>query len=275
MIRVPVTSWDDAERLTDDGVMSLADWEDWVDAALGQGGLWPGYVEVQEPVKASASAYSDYLRKRATAEFHYCNEHDCATHGNWAKNIGEVKHFGLENFPPKRREALLTRVGNLQRKYGVRVILDARPSEGAEVTGRDRHYNYSEETEALAAVLPGEAIIHVNPNMADDNWIKKELTRKSFIAKTVAEVITHEYAHALEGNLEEHSQWKTLGELREPFANAILDPAGFERSRLRQEVSFYASQDSHEAVAESFVLWEKGIHNQWSDHVGSIFSKEV
>lgn len=194
-----------------------------------------------------------------------------------------VTHYGLEAFSEKRREAILARAENLVKKYGVPVTLDARPSEGAETAPGDRHYNNAEERGALAGVLPGETTIHINPRMAtDDAWIKQALSSKAIIAKTVAEAITHEYGHVLESALEQRKDFNILAELSKPFNDVIADPqlepdnvhAQADLNRFRHEVSFYAGDNSHEGIAESFLAGYKGQRNDWIDHVSTIFQRE-
>lgn len=181
-----------------------------------------------------------------------------------------VEHYGLDNFPDAIRSEILNTVSRLQDKYGVKAVVDARPSSAA--GGKVTHYNTAQELDALMGVEPGETTIHVNPKMADAGWAKKQLSRKSFIAKNIEEAVTHEYGHSLNGALEQQNKIEVLAELARPFVRAASN-AEVRRS-LRNDVSFYASDNPSEGLAEAFLQHDKGIRNSWSDHTGSILERE-
>lgn len=195
--------------------------------------------------------------------------HDESSHGNWADGSSDVTHGGLENFPEPVRQAILSTVDRLQKKYGLRVNVDARPSDAE--NGKLKHFNFAEELEAIAGVEPGETTIHINPRMADPKWIKRQLARKSFIAKTIEEAIIHEYAHSLHGSLEQQDRLADIAALGRPFQRATQNLKDAED--LRKEVSYYAGENPDEAIAEAFLQYEKGISNRWSDHVGETLAR--
>lgn len=226
------------------------------------------FVEGQEADENTITAEPESHTVAASPieAFHYCNQHDCSTHGSWAH--GDVEEHGMDGWPPARREAVLKTVSKLQTKYGVSAEVDATPT-------KKGWTNQAEVKECVAAVDPRRpGYIFLNPKMADDQWLKATLSTKMIVSKSVADVITHEYGHILEGELEKRRDFKTLSELHRPYTDAIGDDQPFDRNRLRIEVSYYAGEDTHEAIAESFLSWEKGRRdNDWINHVGQIYTK--
>lgn len=210
------------------------------------------------------------INASSLAIYEFYNQcHDPET-GRFCEN--DITNDGLSSFPEARKAAILRTTARLQNSWGVTAHIDARPSQ------KGQHQNFAEETGALAAVAPWEpGVIHVNPKLANDQWAKNQLSRKTFIAKSVGDVIIHEYGHILEGELEETKDWDTVHELRGKFTEVIGDDSWDSRqarNQLRMDISYYAGESDHEAVAESFLAYVKEIKNQWSDHVGTVLNKK-
>lgn len=244
------------------------------------------FVDGKEVDITTIKSLSDSVRASSTIIydlFEYSNDCHSPEDGRFCSDPShnheekfDVTHGGLEGFPPKRKRSILIRVENLQKEWGVRVNVDARPSE------KGTHQNFAEETGALAAVAPWEPnIIHVNPKMADDKWLVKQMTnaKGKYIATNVPEIITHEYGHILEGELEQRGDFKTIAELHSLFTvigeAELGDKFGkADRNRLRMEVSYYAGKDTHEGIAESFLAYTKGQRGStWIDSTGEILTR--
>lgn len=199
-----------------------------------------------------------------------CHDSDtgefCETQGSDSGTTSDVYNVGMDKWSDSTRNTVFKTLSDLQNKYGVKVEeIVATPSRG-------KYPNAAEATDSLAAVDPKQPYtIYIHPQMGDDNWIKDNINKDSFISKTVADVLTHEYGHILEGELEQRHDNKALTELSEPFEKAINNPT--ERDTLRRDVSYYGGENTHEAIAEAFLQHEKGTRNMFSDHVGNTFDK--
>lgn len=99
--KIYVSSLEEIEKLLDDGTASIDDYEDFVDWYFGYSKNYSDengfYIYPNVGLVASAGSEIDRLvglsLTRALLEsdfeeFHYCDQHDCATHGNWAEAEG-------------------------------------------------------------------------------------------------------------------------------------------------------------------------------------------
>lgn len=69
--KIKVTTFEEMEKLMDEGVASIDDWKDFVDSYFGYRRPWEGFIYANLP--------------KASAQFHLQGQHDQSSHGNWAE----------------------------------------------------------------------------------------------------------------------------------------------------------------------------------------------
>lgn len=184
-----------------------------------------------------------------------------------------VAHFGFERWPAARRNEILNQVAALRDKY---------PVEGTAImsvnAGGNFRTNVAIQVQALAAVEDSTPThIDINPGMKSWKWVEKNDPGTTVSTGSLKDIITHEFGHVIEGTLP--SRLRT--QLTEPFIKAQESLFDLEDGKgdgalykaLTTKVSEYAGDNVSEGIAEAFLQHEKGIHNEYSDHVGAILAK--
>lgn len=207
--------------------------------------------------------------KSVRASGNPCHDRDtgqfCEIHGS------DVRHFGLEDWPKDRSKIVLSTVKKLQDKYGITVTINA----------TDTPQNGAVQLEALASV-DTPTLIDVHPSMKSQEWQDENSPKDLLVSDKLEHVITHEYGHVLEIELE-LSDPKAFKELRKPFIeaqNSLSDledgvGKGGAYKDLISKVSPYAGDSVEEGIAEAFLQHEMGIQNKYSDHVGMHFNNLI
>lgn len=185
----------------------------------------------------------------------------------------DIRNFGFGDWPKSRATAVLTTVANLKDKYpGVEdnAILS--------VNASNRIGNIASELGALAAV-DSHAPTHIDiaPEMKSQAWLKENSVDYTVSKASLEDTITHEFGHIVELALPPNLRT----ELAAPFLKAIESSFDLEDGKgdgkeflnLTHTVSEYAGDNVSEGIAEAFLQHEKGIHNEYSDHVGAVLAK--
>lgn len=185
----------------------------------------------------------------------------------------DIRSFGFEDWPTNRANTILTTVAKLKDKYpGVE------DNAALSINASDKFDNAAIGAGALAAVDPHVPThIDIDPAMKDQRWLKENSVDYTVSKSSLTDTITHEFGHVVEMALPPNLRT----ELAAPFLKAIESSFDLEDGKgdgkdflnLTHTVSDYAGDNVSEGIAEAFTQHEKGIHNEYSDHVGAVLAK--
>lgn len=230
------------------------------------------------------------LEGPVSSEFHLSGQHDQSSHGNWASSSDEftdeyggdedpggsrLRNFGLSGWPEDRRRAVLDTVAALRDKYP-----EVEKKLGMiSINALDNQSNGAPAEQAVAVVFGGTAHIDIHPMAGDAAWLEENDSDITVSRNNLADLMTHEFGHVIENAMTDRMRLRMV----RPFIEAQMDynatvmreasPYPGKYADLVEKVSEYAGSDPSEAFAEAFLQYERGIRNEYSDHVGLIIEK--